>query len=206
LVKICLKCLEEKNIFEFELRTDTQKYRNSCKKCRSIYCAEWYQKSGNIIKSKNIKYKENNKIKLQEDNRIYYNKKYKNNPEYRLRKIISLTIRNGLKLNKSSKYKNSILQFLPYTFSELKQHIESLFEAWMTWENHGKYISKNWKDDNPHTWTWQIDHIMPQSDFPYSSMTDDNFQKCWDLNNLRPYSAKQNQLDGASKIRHRNYK
>jgi hypothetical protein len=34
-------------------------------------------------------------------------------------------------------------------------------------------------------------------------MADDNFKKCWSLENLRPYSAKQNQLDGITKIRHK---
>jgi hypothetical protein len=33
-------------------------------------------------------------------------------------------------------------------------------------------------------------------------MEDDNFKKCWALNNLRPLSAKQNILDGTTKIRH----
>jgi hypothetical protein len=47
-----------------------------------------------------------------------------------------------------------------------------------------------------------IDHIVPQSDLPYSSMNDENFQKCWALENLRPLSAKQNYLDGMTRIRH----
>jgi len=29
-----------------------------------------------------------------------------------------------------------------------------------------------------------------------------NREKCWSLNNLRPYSAKQNILDGIYKVRH----
>jgi len=29
------------------------------------------------------------------------------------------------------------------------------------------------------------------------------FRDCWALSNLRPYSAKQNQLDGATKLRHK---
>ena len=50
---------------------------------------------------------------------------------------------------------------------------------------------------------WHIDHIIPQSLLPYSSMEDDNFKKCWALSNLRPLSAKQNLLDGANRIRHK---
>lgn len=47
------------------------------------------------------------------------------------------------------------------------------------------------------TWTWQLDHIIPQNKFKYSSMQDIDFIRCWSLENLRPYSAKQNILDGA---------
>jgi hypothetical protein len=72
----------------------------------------------------------------------------------------------------------------------------------MTWENYGSYSSKIWDDDNVSIWTWQIDHIIPQSCLPYASMEDDNFNKCWALENLRPLSAKQNYLDGARKTRH----
>lgn len=42
----------------------------------------------------------------------------------------------------------------------------------MSWENYGDY--------------WQIDHIVPQSKLCFSSMEDDNFKKCWALENLRP--------------------
>lgn len=73
----------------------------------------------------------------------------------------------------------------------------------MTWNNYGKYNKKNWNDNNQSTWTWQLDHIIPQSDLQYSTMIDDNFKKCWDLNNLRPLSSKQNLLDGVNKLRHK---
>ncbi len=85
---------------------------------------------------------------------------------------------------------------------ELKRHLEIQFESWMTWQNRGTYNSQIWDDNNPKTWTWQLDHIIPQSDLPYTSMSDDNFKKCWALENLRPLSSKQNLLDGLTKIRH----
>ncbi len=66
----------------------------------------------------------------------------------------------------------------------------------MTWENHGNYNPKTWKDDDQSTWTWHIDHIIPQSKFNYDSMEHPDFQKCWALDNLRPYSAKLNVLEG----------
>lgn len=66
--------------------------------------------------------------------------------------------------------------------------------------------ANTWKDDDITTWTWQIDHIVPQSDLPYTSMEDDNFKKTWTLDNLRPFPAKQNWLDGVLKVRHRRAK
>jgi hypothetical protein len=72
----------------------------------------------------------------------------------------------------------------------------------MNWDNQGAYNSKTWDDNDKSTWKWQLDHIIPQSDLPYTSMQDENFKKCWALSNLRPYSAKQNSIDGARGTRH----
>jgi hypothetical protein len=72
----------------------------------------------------------------------------------------------------------------------------------MTWDKWGKYNSRTSNDEDPATWTWQIDHIIPQSNVPYVSMEDENFKKCWALENLRPYSAKKNIIDGSNRIRH----
>jgi hypothetical protein len=66
----------------------------------------------------------------------------------------------------------------------------------MNWNNYGIYYTNLWNDNDPSTWVWNIDHIIPQSKLPYTSMEDDNFKKCWALDNLRPYSAKQNIIDG----------
>ena len=64
------------------------------------------------------------------------------------------------------------------------------------------YNKNMWNNNDPQTWTWQIDHIIPHSTFKYTSMEDDNFKKCWALENLRPYSSKQNFFDGVQKTRH----
>ena len=45
---------------------------------------------------------------------------------------------------------------------------------------------------------WNIDHIIPQSDFVFDSISHSNFKKCWALKNLRPLSAKQNFIRGCS--------
>ena len=33
----------------------------------------------------------------------------------------------------------------------------------------------------------------------------DEFRRCWDISNLRPYNAKLNVLDGTSRVRHNKY-
>lgn len=76
----------------------------------------------------------------------------------------------------------------------------------MSWNNYGAYRRSVWDDNDPSTWTWQIDHIIPQSDLPYQSMEDEKFKICWSLTNLRPYSSKQNLLDGVQRNRHKNKK
>ena len=96
----------------------------------------------------------------------------------------------------------SIIKYLPYSIKELKCYLENKFESWMTWNNWGAYNKYTWIDNDQSTWTWNIDHIIPQSNLPYSLMTDDNFKKCWSLDNLRPLSAKQNVLDGINRVRH----
>jgi hypothetical protein len=115
---------------------------------------------------------------------------------------VSTAIFTGLKNNNGSKCGVSIILALPYTIGELKLYLESLFEPWMTWENRGRYVAKKWDDNDPTTWRWQLDHIIPQADLPYDSMEHPNFKKCWALSNLRPLSAKTNVLDGIHKVRH----
>lgn len=75
-------------------------------------------------------------------------------------------------------------------------YIERQFESWMNWNHYGIYNVKTWDDNDPSTQIWQLDHIIPQSKLPCTSMIDSNFQKCWALENLCPLSAKQNIIDG----------
>lgn len=123
-------------------------------------------------------------------------------PLIRLRDAISTAIRIGLQRSGGHKNNQSILQYLPYSIQELKEHLEKQFEPWMNWKNQGQYDPKTWNDNESAAWTWQVDHIIPHSTFKYTSIQDEEFKKCWALSNLRPLSAKQNLLDGTNKTRH----
>ena len=140
--------------------------------------------------------------KYNNDPEIIYKREVRNRNEEAvkirnaIRKSISNRILTALKKIGRSKNGKSILNFLPYSMDDLIHHLESQFEPWMNWSNWGRFDEKNWKDDDPSTWTWQIDHIIPHSIFAYTSMGDPEFFKCWELSNLRPLSAKRNILEG----------
>jgi len=51
-------------------------------------------------------------------------------------------------------------------------------------DNYGKYEEGKKK--------WNIDHIIPQSELLYKSLDDENFKKCWALENLRPLEIIEN--------------
>lgn len=113
----------------------------------------------------------------------------------KIRSSISSRIGKAMKKNGQS-----MGCFLPYTIEELRDHLESRFESWMSWDNWGKYDPMVWNDNDKSTWTWNVDHIIPHSNFIYDSMEHPNFKKCWALSNLRPLSSKQNCLDGANRV------
>jgi hypothetical protein len=231
--KICGKCGLSKSLSEFYKRLDgkasickactklvNKAYREVHKDELNVYSRNYYAankeemiqyqtdyradpdnkkliseyKKGYFEQNKSVIYERNNKrrkIRRDED------------PNYRLRSLVSRSVLRMLVANNSSKRGGSIKDRLPFTIEQLKEHLENQFEPWMTWNNQGRYDPKSWIDNDQSTWTWQLDHIIPQSDLPYISMGEENFQKCWSLDNLRPLSAKINSLDGTNRTRHK---
>ena len=90
-------------------------------------------------------------------------------PAYKIATNVSRAVRQML--NGNSK-KSRTFDALPYTPQQLREHLESQFADWMTWENYGS--------------RWDIDHIYPQSLLPYDSLDHPNFIRCWSLDNLQP--------------------
>ena len=173
--------------------TKAKIYYINNKERKKIYNSEYIKKNKKIISEKYKIYKSKNILKF----RNYFKLNYKNNPSIKIRQILSSRIRGFLYSNFSKKNRKSIINYLPYSIQDLKEHLEKQFEPWMSWNNYGRYYVDLWRDDDQSTWTWQIDHIIPHSLFKYSSMEDEEFKQCWSLNNLRPFSSKQNVIDGA---------
>lgn len=213
--KLCYKCKLEKIENDFSSSQFVSK-NGICRLCKKEYDSLRYKKDNIVINQKTKNYRNNNKDKVKEFKKNYqlnnkeifqnnlrrFRKKNRFDPFRRIRNSISSNISHLLKKKGGSKNGASVNNYLPYSIIELIAHLEQQFESWMTWNNYGSYNSKTWDDNDSSTWTWQLDHIIPQSDLPYTSMEDNNFKKCWELSNLRPLSAKQNLIDGVNRERH----
>lgn len=109
--------------------------------------------------------------------------------KHQVHSAIVMSVRYGIK--------SYIWNYLPYSLDDFKKNIEMQFEPWMNWKNQGKYNILDWNDNDQNTWYWQLDHIIPQSVYWFTSIKDDLFKECWGLDNIRPLSAKLNALKGS---------
>lgn len=96
----------------------------------------------------------------------YYKNRVSMNFSRRMRKAL-----NGLKEGHSWE------SLVGYTIIDLKEHLEKQFIDGMSWDNYGK---------------WHIDHIIPIDSFNIVSLDDEEFKKCWALDNLQPLWALDN--------------
>ena len=158
---------------------------------------ERYYKNIEAEKGRAKLYHELNKDAIKENRRLKAKQKRAQDPLFKLKSNVSRRIRYILKMNGSSKSGQSILKYLGYSIQDLKNHLELQFESWMNWNNYGTYNVSIWDDNDVSTWTWQLDHIIPQANLPYISMDDNNFKKCWSLSNLRPLASKENFIKGS---------
>ena len=152
--KKCSRCDETKPVAEFS------KYKNSpdglfssCKVCVS-------------------QYKKANKDKRNERLR----QRYKNDPEFKLRKTVRNHTHKIVKATKLQKSKSSF-EYLGCTITEFKEHIESQFVEGMSWENYGLY-------------GWHIDHKVPLDWYvknhtnPFEANHYKNLQPMWAGENI----------------------
>ncbi|MEO0225141.1 MAG: HNH endonuclease signature motif containing protein, partial [candidate division WOR-3 bacterium] len=95
--------------------------------------------------------------------------------EYRINKSVSGMIYEALKHKKAGKKWEKLVG---YGLKELMEHLEKQFTPEMNWDNYGTY--------------WVIDHIIPRCFFVFNSPEDEEFKKCWSLENLRPLPKEEN--------------
>jgi len=163
----------QKNKEKLKLREKLRgpEYRKKNKKKISKRMREYYQKNREeILKRHRNRLKiPINKEKKKECNRIYEKKRRKINKRYCLNRNISLAIYKALKSKKAGRKWETLVG---YTIEDLIKYLEKLFDDKMNWDNYGSY--------------WEIDHRIPKSWFKYETAENEEFKKCWALENLQP--------------------
>jgi len=173
-MRICTSCGEEKQLDQFYQLKSGRIYSH-CKLCTKIKSAENYKNHKEARLSKRKEWREKNREKENKTTRMYWNKRYEIDSGFRMKKKISNLLRQGLRGTKTK----STFKYFNYTFEELKNHLESLFQEGMTWDNYGD---------------WHIDHIIPRSNYDHTDVK--QVEECWSLQNLQPLWAKDNLKKG----------
>lgn len=112
-------------------------------------------------------------------NNAYERNKRKTDPLTRLARSLRTRLSSYCKINSIEKTFSAVND-VGCSLEELKKHIESQFEPWMSWSNHGVY--------NKEVRTWHLDHIIPLS----RGKTSEEVLKLNHYSNLRPLEAIKN--------------
>lgn len=194
-IKTCKKCNLEKILSEFYFIKSSGRHRNSCIECEKLrlkkyylensekrieYGKNYHKNNKEVCNKKISKYRktENGREKKNQLNKSYRLRNKENNL-FRLTSNIRSLISHYIKdrgFRKSSK----TTQILGCSFEEFKTHIESQFEPWMNWSNHGLYSQTENR--------WQLDHIIPAS----SAKDEAELIQLNHYTNFQPLCAKEN--------------
>lgn len=175
--KLCLKAYYQTNKDKIAKRKKAYREankdriaekRNNNKDKKALYDKQRYAKNKEQILEKGKVYRSTEAAK---SNHAKWKRERRKQPTFRIKNNVGRAVHHALKKQGGTKG-GSTFSALPYTPSDLVEHIEKQFDEKMNWENYGDY--------------WVVDHIYPQSLLPYSSLEDENFQKCWALENLQP--------------------
>ncbi len=182
--KTCIKCEKKKNVSEFytyKSGVEERRYYSSCKECKKIHQRENYKRNRNKPNKRRERYlKEYAKRPGVIQNRNeYFRIRSSEDPKFNL----NLRMKTAVLLALGGKKAGRKWEFLVgYTLRELMSHLESLFLRGMSWDNIGE---------------WHIDHKKPKSLFNYTCPEDNEFKKCWTLENLQPLWAEDNMKKGS---------
>lgn len=193
--KICVRIKNLKSVKKYrennadKVSESNKKYRDNNRGIINKRQVEWNLKNKDrVSESKKIFFQENkekinktrklyyqnNKEKINKKAREYYSIKRKNNMLFKLKENIRNSINMSFK-NSSFKKETNTSNILGCTFEDFKKYLESKFEPWMSWENHGLYNGEL-------SHGWDIDHIIPLS----TAETKEDIVKLNHYTNLQP--------------------
>jgi hypothetical protein len=157
-------------------KTSDKKYYESNKEKISEYYSEWRENKKEHLKEYQKKWREENRDKLRKTKRDYEKNRKDSDPLYKLISNFRTAIYTVLKESNVDKY-GHYFDVLQYTPEELINHLEKQFKDDMTWDNYG---------------IWHVDHKFPITSFDIQEMGDEEFMKCWCLDNLQPMWGEEN--------------
>lgn len=137
---------------------------------------KWYNENKDKWNNYIKEYREKNVEKIRETKRNYERTRKANDPLYKLINNFRTAIYQVLKENNVQK-NGHYFDILKYTPEELINHLEKQFKDGMTWDNYGD---------------WHVDHIIPISVHNIVEIGDEEFMKCWSLENLQPLWGEEN--------------
>jgi hypothetical protein len=153
-----------------------KKYREKNKEKLSKKHKLWYENNKDKWNVYIKEYRENNIDKIRQIKRDYERNRKASDPLYKLISNFRTAIYQVLKESNVEKNK-SYFDILGYTPEELINHLEKQFKDDMTWDNYG---------------IWHVDHKLPITSFDIQEMGDEEFMKCWCLDNLQPMWGDEN--------------
>ncbi len=121
------------------------------------------------------------------NNKEYIKKDQEDRYHNDINRKISTCLRSRLNKALKGNIKSAgTMKLVGCTIDELRTHIESQFESWMNWNNHGPYdFAKK---------TWHFDHVRPMSAFDLKDP--EQQQKACNFNNVKPLLAEKNLKKG----------
>lgn len=146
------------------------------KEKRLSYHKKWSESKREHLNQYHKEWREKNIDKHRENKRNYERTRKSNDPLYKLVANFRTAIWTVLKENNMDKY-GHYFEILQYSPEQLAYHLEKQFSEGMTWENYGD---------------WHVDHISPITSFNFHEIGDNEFMKCWSLDNLQPMWADEN--------------
>jgi hypothetical protein len=153
----------EVSMKKYESKPETKKRKSENHK-------NWAEKNKEHL-SKYIKeYRENNVDKIRQIKRDYERNRKARDPLYKLISNFRTAIYQVLKESNVEKNKH-YFDILQYTPEQLISHLENKFTDKMSWDNYGD---------------WHVDHKLPITHFNIYEMGDEEFMRCWSLDNLQP--------------------
>ena len=153
-----------------------KRYYGKNKDIRLKYFSEWQKENRDHLNQYHKEWREKNLESHRKRKRTYEKTRKDNDPLYKLISNFRTAIYQVLKESNVGK-NGHYFEILKYTPEELINHLEKQFVDDMSWDNYGK---------------WHVDHILPISSFQINEIGDNEFMKCWSLNNLQPLWGDEN--------------